>query len=141
MEPGTIRGHAGLPGRQPSDWEVLLIPDDFTEGLSFLPANWFAKSDSGEASGWGWGTFFGTDGPGWLPYVRAVTVSPDSSFEFRRVQAGHYRVTIRPADGAMPNLKPVEWRDLKRIELLPVGTTEVDLTLPDWPPLPSARQL
>jgi hypothetical protein len=135
MEPGTIRGHAGIPG-QSGAWEVLLIPDDFTEGLSFLPANWFSGSPANE---FGWGSFWGIDGPGWLPYIRAATVNPDNSFEFAKAPAGHYRIAVRSADPAGPKPKVVGWRDLKRIELSPSGRVEVDLALPDQPMPPSQQ--
>jgi len=139
MEPGTIRGHAGITRQQSGSWEVLLIPDDFTEGLSFLPANWFSGSNT--IIEFGWGSFWGIDGPGSLPYIRTAIVNPDSSFEFSKVPAGHYRITVRSTDIAAPNPKVLGWRDLKKIELSPTTRiAEVDLTLPEQPLPPSVQQ-
>jgi hypothetical protein len=125
MEPGTIGGHARLAEGQMGTWEVLLIPDDMAEGLSFLPANWFR--DPAPDLEFGWGSFWGIYGPEQLPYIHAAPVNHDGSFEFGHVGAGHYRVVLRSADPGVPNLN-ASGEDLKRIEVPAAGRVEIDLT-------------
>lgn len=124
MEPGTISGHAILPTEVFDGWEVLLIPDDFAEGLPLLPANWF--SESNPTLLFVWGSYWGVYGPGLLPFIRSAAISTGGSFRFPRVPAGHYRIALRSADPTTPG-RSLEWRDLKQVDLQPSGSTFVDL--------------
>jgi hypothetical protein len=131
-EPGIIRGHAGVPGDRPSPRVVILIPDDFTEGLPLLPANWF-RGPSGWSTG---GAEYGAAGfavqsqfylagrGGYLPYVRIYTVEPDAHFEIANVPAGRYRIALRTAEPAP------ESQDMQRVEIPPGGVAEIDLPEP-----------
>lgn len=124
MEPGIIRGRAEVAyAAQPREWEVLLIPDDFAEGLAFLPGNWFRSQNAGIR--FGWGRHWDVDGPGWLPYLRIGMVQQDWSFEFRKVPAGHYRIAVRSTDlrSADPNSTPL--RGFTRVNLPAGGVVEL----------------
>ena len=116
-EPGTVKGLAETGS------EVILIPDDFTEGWSYLPAMWFAELPFGaglhfrEQANWG--------GGGSPPQVHTAVADTAGHFEFKYVPAGSYHIGLRSA-GPAPDRQT-----MKQIDVPPAGIAEADLVGPD----------
>ena len=136
--PGTVKGHAGVPGDADSPWEVILIPDDFTAGMPLMPANWFrGPGPKRPAAFVVQAQFYLTGGGGYLPYVRIATVAHDAHFEFDDVPAGRYRIAVRPVDPAIRYPELTDWQGMKRVDVPAEGTLEID---PELPKLPTPAQ-
>jgi hypothetical protein len=116
-EPGTIRGHAD------AGMEVILIPEDFAEGWSWLPAAWFAQRLFGSSLHFNTQQFGGDNGP-FLPHVRMAAANADGKFEFKHVPAGMYRISVRAAGPAL------DWQGMKQVEITAAGVAEVELAVP-----------
>jgi len=103
LEPGTLKGAADAGS------EVALIPDDFAEGWSYLPADWF--SELPYIGGFRFLTWEH------IPRVRLVVANAEGHFEFAHVPAGSYKVGIHG-------------QEMKPIDIPPAGSVEIVLTVP-----------
>jgi hypothetical protein len=124
--PGVIRGHAAGSVGQSTEWEVILIPDDFTEGWAYLPARWFSESVFGAE------LLFQAQGAhrprAYVPHVRMSALDGVGHFEFTDVPAGNYRIGMR---STVTGPALVGWRDMNRVEVPSGGITETVVAIPE----------
>lgn len=113
-ESGTVRGSARAGS------EVILIPDDFAEGWSYLPAYWFDELPFGAQLHFRRQALFGGGGP-YLPHVRIAVADTEGHVEFKYVPAGSYHIGLR-ATGPAPDRQT-----MKQIDVPPAGIAEADL--------------
>ncbi len=119
-EPGTLRGHADAGA------ELILIPEDFAEGWSYLPSMWFLEVPFGADLHFRQQAIWQGGGP-FLPHSRMAAANTDGHFEFRYVPAGMYRVAFRAA-GPL-----TDWQATKRVEITAAGIAAVEIATPGAP--------
>ncbi len=116
-EPGTVRGHAD------AGVELILIPGDFAEGWSYLPAMWFLEEPFGAMLHFRQQALWAGGGP-FLPHVRVTVANVDGHFEFKHVPAGMYRISVRAAGPASDR------QATKRVDVTASGVAETELASP-----------
>jgi hypothetical protein len=111
--PGTVKGNAE-PGA-----EVILIPDDFAEGWSYLPEKWFSRQPFGARTQLRLRSLVGSEPT--VPHVRVAVADAEGHFKFDGVPTGSYHIGLRAA-GPAPDRQT-----MKPIDVPPAGVAEITL--------------